>query len=127
MKKLLIMTAVLVLSATSCFALASGASGTMVLDGTDDGMTMYAHETAATNATASLGKFSTGVGVGWKTDVTGYALVTQHKSGTKGFGSSYDSTAIYRWVGEKDPGSPALATPTTSDTADFVGGSWKAM
>jgi hypothetical protein len=128
MKKLLIMTAILVLSATSCFALDSDASGTMSL--TDDvGLTLYASDadTAASISTASIGKFSTGVGVGWKTDAVGYALVTQHKSGTKGYGSSYDSTAIYQFKGEKAPGVPALTTPASSDTASFVGGTWKPM
>lgn len=125
MKKILVLTTTLVLAATSCFALASGATGTMTLT-TDVGLTLHGDRTTATATTASIGKLSTGVGVAWRTSTAGYTLITQHKSGTKGFGSSYDSTAIYGFTGEKVPGTPALAVPTAIDTTDFVTG-WKAM
>lgn len=128
MKKILILTASLVFAATSCFALASAATGTMTLT-TDTGLELHASTTgvAATADTALIGKLSTGVGIGWNTSTGGYALVTQHKSGTKAYGSSYDSTALYQTVANGTPGTPILAVPTATDTADFAGTAWKAM
>ncbi|MEZ4484965.1 MAG: hypothetical protein R2864_10355 [Syntrophotaleaceae bacterium] len=44
------------------------------------------------------------------TDLNGYALMTQHKSGTKAYGTSYDSTAIFQTVAtDTDPGTPAYS------------------
>jgi len=126
MKKILILTASLVFAATSCFALASGATGTMTLTN-DTGLELHASTTTATKTTALIGKLSTGVGIGWNTSTGGYALVTQHKSGTKAYGSSYDSTALYQTVANGTPGTPILAVPTATDTTDFAGSAWKAM
>ena len=119
MKKIFVLSAALVFVASNCFALDSGATGTMTL--TDDvGLELHADADTATADTALIGKLSTGVGVGWKTETGGYALVTQHKNGTKAYGTSYDSTAIYQYKGEVSPGSPALAVPTATDTSDFT-------
>lgn len=121
MKKILILTTVLAFAATSCFALASGATGTMTLT-TDVGLTLHGSTTgvAAAADTAQIGKNSTGVGVAWNTSTAGYALVTQHKSGTKAFGSSYDSTAIFQYIKDASPGTVILAVPTATDTTDFT-------
>jgi hypothetical protein len=121
MKKILILTAVLVLAATNCFAVGSGANGSMTLT-TDVGLEMHGSTTgvAATKDTALIGKLSTGVAVGWLTTTGGYALVTQHKSGTKAFGSSYDSTAIFQYIKDAEPGTIILAKPTATTTADFT-------
>ena len=131
MEKLFIFTAFLVLAATSCFAdeIASGATGTMKF--TAVGLELHAADAAtgtATNSTALIGKASTGVSVGWMTSVGGYALVTQHQNGTKGYGSSYDSTSLFQYAAEVAPGDPALAVPTATDTTDFtIAKGWKAM
>ncbi len=127
MKKILVLTAALVFSASSCFAIASGATGTMLLDGTDEGMALHGDPTAATATTALIGKMSTGVGVGWITETGGYTLVTQHKSGTKAYGTSYDSTSMFQTVSDSTPGTPILAVPTATDTSDFTGTDWKSM
>jgi len=129
MKKIFVLTALLIFAATNCFAVASGATGTMLLDDTDDGLELHASSTgvAATEDTALIAKMSTGVAVGWNTTTNGYALVTQHKSGTKAYGSSYDSTALYQTVADGVPGTPILAVPTATDTTDFVGTDWKSM
>jgi len=129
MKKIFVLTAALVFSASSCFAIASGATGTMLLDGTDEGMELHGAATGVTASatTALIGKMSTGVGVGWMTETGGYTLVTQHKNGTKAYGSSYDSTSLFQTVSDATPGTPILAVPTATDTTDFVGTDWKSM
>jgi hypothetical protein len=126
MKKILVLTAVLVFAATNCFAVGSGATGAMTLT-TDTGLTMYADATAATVNTAKIGKLSTGVGVGWITSDIGYALVTQHKSGTKAYGTSYDSTSMFQTIAEGTPGTVILANPTVIDTTSFATAAWKSM
>jgi hypothetical protein len=125
MKKILILTTVLVFAATSCFALASGATGTMTLT-TDTGLTLHGDPTTATADTALIGRLSTGVGVAWITDAAGYTLLTQHKNGTKAYGSSYDSTALFQTIADGTPGTPILAVPTATDTTDFDS-AWKTM
>ena len=93
----------------------------------DTGKELHGDATSATATTALIGKSSTGVGVAWMTGTGGYALITQHKSGTKGFATSYDSTSMFQFVGEVEPGTPALGVPTATDTSDFAGNDWKAM
>jgi hypothetical protein len=128
MKKILILTAAVVFSATSCFAIASGDTGTMTLADGTTGLDVRADAATATATTALIGKTSTGVGVGWNTDVNGYALVTQHKSGTKAYGSSYDSTALFQTIADGTPGTVILGVPTATDTTDFADtADWKQM
>ena len=113
---------------TSCFAgdTASGATGSIVF--TNVGLELHGAPATATNSTALIGKASTGVGVGWNTKTTGYALITQHKSGTKAFGSSYDSTAMFMTIAEGTPGTVIDAAPSATDTTDFaVTATWKVM
>lgn len=129
MKKILIVTVILVLTASSSFAdIASNATGTMVF--TSTGLELHGSTTgvAATKDTALIGRSSTGVSVGWKTLTTGFALVTQHKSGTKNYGTSYDSTAIFQYIKETVPGTVVLGVPTATDTTDFTAAKfYKAM
>lgn len=125
MKKILVLTTVLAFAATNCFALASGATGTMTLT-SDTGLELHGDPATATADTALIGRMSTGVGVAWITNTAGYTLVTQHKSGTKAYGSSYDSTALYQTVSDGTPGTPILAVPTATDTTDFDS-DWKTM
>ena len=118
------LTAVLALAATNCFAadVASGATGDMVFTAT--GLQLHGDAATASKTTARIGKSSTGVGIGWTTSTAGYALVAQHMSGTKAYGSSYDSTAIYQSA-DGTPATVILAKPTATDTTSFS--SWKAM
>ena len=128
MKKILVLTAILVLAASSSFA--GGASGaTGDIDFATTGKELTADPTTATADTALIGKCSTGVDVAWNTSLTGYALMTQHQQGTKAYGSSYDSTALYQTLSTSiDPGTPAYNSGalTAVDTTDFVTG-WKSM
>ena len=114
MKKIMVCTAVFLFITSSAFAaLTVSMPSTLTKDTT--GKTLYA-------GSSVIGKTSTGVGLGvlCVTGGTGYSLVTQHVSGTKAYGSSYDSTSIY----SKDVatvGTPILAVPTATDTSDFSG------
>jgi len=94
MKKIVILAAISLLTATSAFA---AASLTLSVDST--GLTLYGLKTGtADNTSPLIGKTSTGVGIGMKVDATagaGYSVETQHKNGTKAYGSAYDSTSIY--------------------------------
>ena len=132
MKNILILTTILVLAVSNSFAadVASTDAGDMSL-ANSTGLELHAHSTGNTASITSplIGKCSTGVGVGWKTDVNGYALITQHKSGTKAYGSSYDSTALYVTVEDGTPGTVILSKPGATDTTDFVSGTidWRKM
>ncbi|ABK99271.1 hypothetical protein Ppro_1657 [Pelobacter propionicus DSM 2379] len=86
---------------------------------------MYGDKSTATAATAALiGKTSTGVSVGLLTSSLGYAVVTQHKNGTKAFGSSYDSTSVFSSTVTE--GTALLTVPTAITSADFTG-TWTSM
>lgn len=122
MKKILIVMAGLFLMATSCFAaITSTATGTM--DFASIGLELHGDKDTADNTTALIGKASTGVSVGWATDVNGYALATQHQKGSKAYASSYDSTSLYNQ--DVDTIGEELLSPTATDTTDFAG--WDRM
>lgn len=114
------------LIATSAFA---GTSITMSSDltatGSKSGLSVYGDKTDATAATSALiGKTSTGVSVGLLTGAGGYAVITQHKNGTKAFGSSFDSTSIFS--SNVTTGAALLAVPTEATSKDFTG-TWSSM
>lgn len=96
MKKVIALTALSLFMASSAFA---AGSLTLSLASGSTGLTLYGAKSGSAAATSPLiGKTSTGIGLGMVLDTTagaGYALKTQHKSGTKVFGSTYDSTSIY--------------------------------
>jgi hypothetical protein len=63
---------------------------------------------------------SNGVYAGWNTNALGYAVTTQHISGSKSYGTAHDSTAIFR--------NDSLQTTAPSAAADSsFGTSWTAM
>ncbi|WP_157039970.1 hypothetical protein [Pelobacter propionicus] len=126
MKKHIIFASMSLLVASSAFA---GTSITMTSDLTStsskSGLTVYGDKSTATAATAALiGKTSTGVSVGLLTSSLGYAVVTQHKNGTKAFGSSYDSTSVFSSTVTE--GTALLTVPTAITSADFTG-TWTSM
>ncbi|BCA80214.1 hypothetical protein [Desulfuromonas sp. AOP6] len=128
MKKTFVLTAFLLLFAVSSFA---AGNDTYIDDFAITGGTLYGDEAAAATAATrtSIGKTSTGVAIAWYCDAggNGYAIATQHKSGTKAYGTSYDSTAIFQTPGSVDPGNPAWTGGALSatDTTDFT--SWNQM
>lgn len=67
----------------------------------------------------ALGKLSANVTLGAKHDTGGYAISTAHGKGTKVFGTSHDSTAIYSKEGSN-------GLPGNSNSGAF-GTGWTAM
>jgi hypothetical protein len=123
MKKIAIFTALVLCVAANVFA-AADIEMASTLTAATTGKSVWASKTTAVAGTGLIGKSSSGVGVGMLTSSTGYALITQHVSGTKAYGSSYDSTSIYSTdVTEK--GKPELAVPTEITTKDFL--TWTSM
>jgi hypothetical protein len=130
MKKILVFTALSLLVASQAFAAA-----TLTLALTSTGLTVYGAKTAASQSggvpaagTSVIGKTSTGVGVGMIVDATagtGYSVETQHKSGSKAFGTASDSTSMY----SKDIVAGTVDTTTLSTgAASFVGiSTWTSM
>ena len=142
MKRILILTAAMLYLATSAFALDSlvidsnFSSSGKSLRGTSAAATTTGEGEAAVTTDAVtadsplIGKLSTGVGVGMLIDSvagSGYSLVTQHKAGSKAFGSAYDSTAIFTTVNELNPGEVYLDVPTAIDETAFSGDAWRKM
>jgi len=124
MKKIIILTAISLFAASSAFA--------DTINLTSTGLSLWGAKTGVTavSGTNLIGKTSTGVGIGYVTASTGYAVVTQHKNGTKAFGSSFDSTAIYSAPVVVTSGANVGATiPTTADSTLFVasGTVWTTM
>ena len=123
MKKIIIITTLLLFAASTSFA---GVSITIdaTMSKANTGKTVYGAATAGTvtNASPLIGKTSTGVGIGLLCVTTGlgYSMVTQHTSGTKAYGTTYDGTSIYA----KDVttvGKPLLNVPSEITTAAFTG------
>ena len=111
MKKIAILTAFVVLYSAAAYAGTGISSNAAQATVSWDGAAVYGSGGTASATTPLIGKTSTGVGFAWKTDPNGYAIETQHKSGTKAFGTAADATSIYQ------------ATVTTVGTS-FVPSSW---
>lgn len=122
MKKILICSCLVLLTASTAFT-----AETIDMDfaAGKQGLNLLGDKETATAGSAVIAKTSTGVGLGIRVSTTGsgYAHVTQHKQGSKAFGTSYDSTAIYTI--DATVGTVKLAKPTAIDTSDF--GTWTAM
>ncbi len=72
-----------------------------------------------------IARASKGVKFGWSTGTLGYAIQTYHNSGTKLYGSAYDSTALYQK--EVGPGFLEFAEPSDSTSVAFEGDGWKEL
>lgn len=127
MKTLMFVLVTSLLLASNGFAATNAATSALVI--TDTGLELHASDTATGSSATSplIGKCSTGVGIGWNTATTGYALATQHKNGSKVFGTSFDSTSLYA----KDVATIGTtefdSALTKTDTTDFSGDGWKAL
>lgn len=125
MKKIIILAGLFMFAATSAFAGVSVPIGTFG----DAGKTLHGVKSGTADANSPLiGKTSTGVALGLLTTATGtgYSAVTQHKNGTKCYGSSFDSTSIY----SKDVatvGTAELSVPTATDSSNFTGTGWTSL
>lgn len=132
MKKIIAIVAfsIFVASQASAAAVGSADNGDMNLasNGVQGGTVWGAKGTAAANTAGSIliGKTSTGVGLGWKTSQNAYAILTQHKSGNKEFGSSWDSTSVYYLdLTSAEIGTAKTAQPSASDSTGFT--TWTSM
>jgi hypothetical protein len=120
MKKITLLIALVMLYATSASA-ATPAAATALAWG---GSTVFGNTVAGTVGTAVIGKTSTNVGLGWSTSTSGYAIETQHLSGTKAFGTAADATSIY-WAPTVTVGT-AVAPSWTTGSSSF-GTGWTTM
>lgn len=89
MKKIIALTIFLSLFAVNAMATDTAAAAT--------GVSTTANQSlkAATPSAATIAKASKNVTFGWNTTSTGYSLATFHASGTKSYGTGYDSTKLY--------------------------------
>ena len=80
---------------------------------------------ATSPAALDISNLSTNVVIGATYSATGYAIDTYHTSGTKAYGTAYDSTAIY-WLELGTGGT--LTAPSSSDSDEaFPAATWKEM
>jgi hypothetical protein len=133
MKKVIIINILALFVASYAFAGTTGAAtGTVDFTTPNTGLSLWGAATtvSVTNnvpaaGTILIGKNSTGVGTGWDTSGLGYMICTQHISGSKAFGTSYDSSAIY----QIDVAKGVAVTPTAAtDSSAFPSASgWTTM
>ena len=124
MKKIIAIVAVSLFLAPAAFA--AGTTGTITLSLTSTGLSLYgAKGTSADNTSPLIGKTSTGVGVGVDTASAGYSIITQHKNGSKVYGSSFDSTSIYS--NDVTAGTAYSTTLTTGSDSFAAGSGWTTM
>ena len=116
MKKIFIMTAILML-------LASGSAFADTLDlaantiGGSTGGKELTGETAAGNGEQAISRMSTNVVITAQYNTLGYIINTYHTTGNKAYSSGYDSTALF-WKNVGD--NATLETPTTSVSDDYL-------
>ena len=116
MKKLIVLVVIALSISTSAFAVtATTATGVGTVGG----------EVISGTAPAALdiARASKGVLFGWNTAATGYSINTYHTSGTKIYGTAYDSTALYF----SDVGTDATLAYPTDSSADVAFDGWTTM
>lgn len=127
MKKIAILTALLLCVSSTAFAAATITMASPLTSATT-GKSVWGAKSGETAASGGhlIAKTSSGVGVGLFTDGggLGYSVVTQHLKGGKAYGTSYDSTSIFSTV-VTTKGTPQLTVPTAITTADFT--SWTSL
>lgn len=121
MKKIAVFVALSLMAASSAFA-----ATTLDIDFAKAGQTLRGHKTTVAADSPLVGKLSTGVSLGFfgNADGTGYSLITQHRNGTKLYGSSFDSTSIYSADIASDQvgvaGGGVMTKPTAITSSDFM-------
>jgi hypothetical protein len=124
MKKIIALVALSLMVAGQAFA-----ADNVGLNLDTNGKSLYGEKIGATAAATSplIGKTSTGVALGAKTGPQGYAMVTQHKSGSRSFGTAFNSTSVFYidvTVGTTNS-TNAITTPSATDSSIF--GAWTSM
>jgi len=119
MKKivLILMIVTLCFAANSFAAITTAAAAAGVSD--NDGEILFGDP-----GNIDIARASKGVKFSWSTGTLGYAIQTYHNSGTKFYGSAYDSTALYQ--SEVGP-AQTLSEPDDSTSAAFGGSDWKEL
>jgi hypothetical protein len=108
MKRIIVLTSLMMLIATSAFAVKINNGG------------------AITGDTKSLGKLSTNVSLVVVYSDTQFSAATKHLSGNRTFGTSSTDTRIY--YKEVATGVEAVAGDVTnSDSSDFQSGGWSGL
>ncbi len=122
MKKMILLTIIMAFMASGAFA------GELTLSGQTGGMQLYGTVLAdGTGNQTPIARMSNNVYVTAQFSDTGYTLSTYHTSGTKAYGTGYDSTSIF-WagIGENCIVDSCFAVPSSSLSEEaFVG--WTAM
>lgn len=121
MKKILSAVLLVVLAASYSFGASAPAAPSVLADA---GKGIFGAAGTATNASAKIGKLSTGVHLAWNTATAGYAVMTQHKSGVRKFGTAYDSTAITWSPASKDT---VIAQPGSNGVVAVLALGWSVM
>lgn len=132
MKKIIVLTVLLLTFAGSAFAAGTAVTSHQVIGDGTTGLGVYGgvDATAAALDTANpLVRMSTGV-MGMvnydSTTHTSYALITKHLSGSKYFGTANDATNIY-WKQDAKGGLDATKGGSDIDSSNFTtAGSWTA-
>lgn len=120
MKKLILLIIIALSFSSIAFATDPAASGVS----NTDGQTLY----GATPANLDLAKSSKGVYFGWFTGTNGYSVTTYHESGTKFYGTAYDSTQLYfDDVGTLTAAEIASDLEPASSVADTAFADWTGM
>lgn len=123
MKKILLAGLLVVFSSSMSFAAATSAIG-FAADG-NAGKTIVGGTNAdGTENAKNIGKLSTSVALGFNVAAGGYAIITQHGQGTKAFGTSHDSTAIYSMTVVK---LATTAAPDAAAASAISGAGWTAQ
>ena len=103
----------------SAFAVA--ANSALVASASEDGFSLK-----IANDGEVIGKCSKGVRIGATFNQTSYALATVHLSGSKYFGTAFDSTSIFTQTPSGDIGL-TFAAPATSVSATAFASPWVAL
>ena len=122
MKKIILLTMLVSLVITG-----SAMADTVTAASTNDGATL----SATAPASSVIGKCSTGVRIGVTFDQangSGYSMITTHKSGSKYYGSAFDSTSIFVQSPAGDINAAfAAAVPSTSVSATAFPSPWSPL
>lgn len=120
MKKIIALSAAVVMLASSLASAASLTTGSV----SGESKTIYGGISTGDSSSASatlIGKLSKSVKVGVAYSSVDYAVDTKHSSGNTRYGTAFDATAIYK----QEIGSTALVAPSAASYTAFS--DWTAM
>ena len=116
MKKIIIVSLLVIMAASSSFAGDTAISLSSTSLATSN---IVANDTNG----AAIGRLSSNDGLGWGMTTSGYTILTQHLQGTRSYGTAHDGTAIY-WTPETK-GSAHNGAPTVG--VSYFATGWTVM